>query len=72
MEKGRSIKVVILFLMAFLSSILTCLDFISIDPVPFVDEIGFGGVTTALWSYFIIAIKIVKKIINKNFLINSL
>ena len=57
MENGRLIKVIILFIMALLSSILTLLDFILVDPVPLLDEIGFGGVTTALWSYFILAVK---------------
>ena len=57
MGKGRKIKVALLFIIALLSSLLTFLDFILIDPVPFVDEIGFGGVTTALWGYFIVAIK---------------
>ena len=61
MEKGRKIKVVILFIIALLSSLLTLLDFIIPDPIPFVDEIGFGGVTTALWGYFIVAIKKSKK-----------
>ena len=57
MENGRKIRVVILFIMAILSSLLTFLDFITIDPVPFVDEIGFGGVTTTLWGYFFVAVK---------------
>lgn len=70
MEKGRKIKVVILLIMALLSSLLTVLDYIIIDPVPFLDEIGFGGVTTALWSYFIVAIKKSKKDNNKK-LINK-
>ncbi len=61
MGKGRKIKVAILFIIALLSSLLTFLDFVLIDPVPFVDEIGFGGVTTALWGYFIVAVKNSKK-----------
>lgn len=61
MEKGRLIKVIILFIMALLSSILTLLDFVLIDPVPLLDEIGFSGFTTTLWYYFILAIKKSKK-----------
>ena len=61
MNKGRKIKVVILFIIALLSSLLTLLDYIIIDPIPFIDEIGFGGVTTALWGYFIVAVKNSKK-----------
>ena len=61
MENGRLIKVVILFIMALLSSILTLLDFIIVDPVPLLDEIGFSGVTTALWGYFLLAVKKSKK-----------
>ena len=57
MEKGRSIKVFILLLMAILSSILTILDYVIVDPVPFIDEIGFSGVTAALWGYYMVAIK---------------
>ena len=57
MDKGRKIKVIILFIMAVLSSLLTLLDFIFVDPVPFLDEIGFGGVTIALWRFFIIGFK---------------
>ena len=54
---GRKIKVIILFIMALLSSILTLLDYILVDPVPFLDEIGFSGVTIALWRYYFIAVK---------------
>ncbi len=61
MEKGRLIKVIILFIMALLSSILTLLDYALIDPVPLLDEIGFSGVTTALWGYFMLAVKKSKK-----------
>ncbi len=61
MGKGRKINVAILFIIALLLSLLTFLDFVLIDPVPFVDEIGFGGVTTALWGYFIVAVKNSKK-----------
>lgn len=57
MEKSRLIKIVILFIMASLSSLLTLLDLIIPDPIPLLDEIGFGGVTTALWGYFILALK---------------
>ena len=61
MDKGRKIKVVILFIMALLSSLLTFLDYVFIDPVPFLDEIGFSGVTAALWGYFIVAVRKSKK-----------
>ena len=57
MKNGRSIKVFILLLMAILSSILTILDYVIVDPVPFIDEIGFSGVTAALWGYYMVAIK---------------
>lgn len=57
MKNGRSIKVMILLLMAILSSILTILDYVIVDPVPFIDEIGFSGVTAALWGYYMVAIK---------------
>ena len=68
MEKGRKIKVVILFIIASLSSLLTLLDFVLIDPIPFVDEIGFGGLTTALWGCFVAAVKKGKKSQKQNIL----
>ena len=61
MEKGRTIKVIILFIMAFLSSLLTLLDFLILDPIPLLDEIGCSVITTALWSYFVVAVKKSKK-----------
>ena len=61
MENGRKIKVVILFIIALLSSLLTFLDYVIIDPVPFVDEIGFTGVATTLWGFFIVAVRNSKK-----------
>lgn len=61
MDNGRKIKIIIIFIMAMLSSILTLLDYIFVDPVPFLDEIGFSGITIALWRYFIIAVKKSKK-----------
>ena len=61
MENGRKIKVTILFIISLLSSLLTFLDYIIVDPVPFVDEIGFSGVTTALWGFFIVAVRNSKK-----------
>ena len=61
MDKGRKIKVVILFIMASLASVLTLLDYIFVDPVPFLDEIGFSGVTIALWRFFIVAMRKSKK-----------
>ena len=61
MEKGRLIKVVILFIMASLSSILTLLDFLILDPIPLLDEIGCSGITTALWGCFVAAVKKGKK-----------
>ena len=57
MEKGRKIKVAILFIIALLSSLLTLLDFIIPDPVPFIDEIGFTGITLFMWKSYIKAIK---------------
>ena len=68
MEKGRTIKVVILFVMALLSSILTLLDFLILDPIPLLDEIGCSGITTALWSYFVVAVKKSKKKNTQNML----
>lgn len=68
MEKGRTIKVIILFIMAFLSSILTLLDFLILDPIPLLDEIGCSGITTALWSYFVVAVKKSKKKNTQNML----
>ncbi len=68
MEKGRTIKVVILFIMASLSSILTLLDFLILDPIPLLDEIGCSGITTALWSYFVVAVKKSKKKNTQNML----
>ena len=61
MEKGRTIKVIILFIMALLSSILTLLDFLILDPIPLLDEIGCSGITTVLWSQFVVAVKKSKK-----------
>ena len=68
MEKGRTIKVIILFVMALLSSILTLLDFLILDPIPLLDEIGCSGITTALWSYFVVAVKKSKKKNTQNIL----
>ena len=68
MEKGRTIKVIILFVMAFLSSLLTLLDFLILDPIPLLDEIGCSGITTALWSYFVVAVKKSKKKNTQNML----
>lgn len=68
MEKGRTIKVIILFIMAFLSSLLTLLDFLILDPIPLLDEIGCSGITTALWSYFVVAVKKSKKKNTQNML----
>ena len=68
MEKGRTIKVIILFIMALLSSILTLLDFLILDPIPLLDEIGCSGITTALWSYFVVAVKKSKKKNTQNLL----
>ena len=61
MDNGRKIKIIIIFIMAMLSSILTLLDYIFVDPVPFLDEIGFSGITIALWRYYFIAVKKSKK-----------
>lgn len=68
MTKGRKLKISILLIMALLSSLLSVLDYIIIDPVPFLDEIGFSGVTTALWCYYLIAVKKSKKDNNKTLL----
>lgn len=68
MEKGRTIKVIIIFIMASLSSILTLLDFLILDPIPLLDEIGCSGITTALWSYFVVAVKKSKKKNTQNML----
>lgn len=57
MDKGRKIKVIVLFVIALLSSILTLLDYIFVDPVPFIDEIGFTGITLFMWKSYIKAIK---------------
>ena len=57
MEKGRKLKVIILFMIAVLSSLLTILDYFIVDPVPFIDEIGFTGVTLFIWKCFAKAIK---------------
>ena len=68
MEKGRTIKVIILFVMALLSSILTLLDFLILDPIPLLDEIGCSGINTALWSYFLVSVKKSKKKNTQNML----
>lgn len=68
MEKGRTIKVIIIFIMASLSSILTLLDFLILDPIPLLDEIGCSGITTALWSYFVVTVKKGKKKNTQNIL----
>ena len=54
--------------MASLSSILTLLDFLILDPIPLLDEIGCSGITTALWSYFVVAVKKSKKKNTQNML----